>query len=51
MKGTDEIKFSHGGHLYAINDDENSVHVFKFFHGDRPENYIFRGHENKVINI
>ena len=51
MKGTDEIKFSHGGHLFAVNDDENGVHLFKFFHGDRPENYVFRGHENKVTSI
>jgi WD40 repeat protein len=51
VKGCDVIQFSHGGNLYAINDDENGVHIFKFFHGDRPENYIFRGHENKVVGI
>ena len=31
IRGVDEIKFSHGGHLFALNDNENRVHVFKFF--------------------
>jgi len=51
MKGADEIKFAHGGHLFAVNDDDNAVHIFKFFHGDKPENYTFRGHESKVSSI
>ena len=34
-----------------MNDNENRVHVFRFFQGERPDSYCFYGHENKVVSI
>ena len=31
VRGCSEIQFSNGGHLFAINDDDGTIHVYKFW--------------------
>ena len=51
IKGCTEIQFSHGGHLYAINDEDNNIQVFKFWQNERPAEWIFSGHQSPVRSI
>jgi cilia- and flagella-associated protein 57 len=47
IKGCHEVSFAHGGHLFAaINDKVILVH--NFWTCERPANYQFNAHMNKV---
>lgn len=35
IRGCTEIQFANGGHLYALNDEEGNVHVFRFWQNER----------------
>jgi len=45
VKQSREIKFSHGGHLFACA-NSNMIHVYKFYHPENPMN--FKGHHGMI---
>lgn len=47
IKGCHEISFAHGGHLFAAINDK-IINVYNFWTCDRPNNYQFNAHLNKV---
>lgn len=47
IKGCHEIAFAHGGHLFAAINDK-IINVYNFWTCDRPTNYQFNAHLNKV---
>ena len=49
IRACTEIQFSHGGHLYAVADDEFKIMIFNFFTGICPEEYQFIGHHKGII--
>ena len=51
VRGCTEISFSNGGHLYAVNDEENNIQVFKFWQNELMPNGVFTGHESPVKSI
>lgn len=50
IKGVREIKFSNGGHLFAIADNFN-IKVFRFYTATCPEKYIFKEHLGRVKSV
>lgn len=50
IKGCKEIKFSNGGHLFAIA-NSNIVQIYQFYTGETPPNFLFRGHSGKIKTI
>jgi WD40 repeat protein len=51
IRGCTEISFSNGGHLYAINDEENNIQVFKFWQNERPLEWVFTAHTGLIKSI
>jgi len=51
IRGTTEIQFSNGGHLFALNDDDCGVQVFQFWQHRRIKNGLFKEHSSKVKQI
>lgn len=51
QKGCREVRFSHGGHLFACATSPNSIHVYNFYTGDCPQNMQCSGHMSKVRGI
>lgn len=51
VRGCTEISFAHGGHLFAVNDEEHNVHVVRFWEAIRPFEYKFSAHTGKVKSI
>ena len=51
IKGCQEIKFSHGGHLFACVANLKDVYVYDFYSTDNPVMMQFVGHVNKVRAI
>jgi len=47
IKACREIRFSNGGHLFACA-NQHSIEVFRFYTGERPEEYVFKEHQGKV---
>jgi len=47
IKGCHEIQFSHGGHLLAAV-NEKTINVYNFWTCEKPSDYAFIGHLNKV---
>lgn len=47
IKGCHEIQFANGGHLFAAINDK-VINVYNFWTCDRPTNYQFNAHLNKV---
>jgi len=47
IKSCREIKFSHGGHLFAAT-NTNSINVFKFYTAENPPELTFKIHLGKV---
>ncbi|CAI2371694.1 unnamed protein product [Moneuplotes crassus] len=47
IKGCHEIQFSNGGHLFAAINDK-VINVYNFWTCERPTNYQFNAHLNKV---
>ncbi len=43
VRGCTEIQFSNGGHLFAINDDDGAVSIYKFWQHERVEHGVFAG--------
>ena len=40
IRGCTEIQFSHGGHLFVLNDENGTISVFKFWQNERiPQEY------------
>lgn len=50
IKYCKEIKFSHGGHLFACQNGSN-IQVFKFYTAETPQSYLFKGHDSFVRSI
>ena len=48
VRGCTEVSFSNGGHLFAFNDEENRVNVFKFWQMERHEYGTLQGHEGPI---
>ena len=50
MKNCSEIRFSHGGHMFAAG---NSTHtqIFNFYTIFSPPEFLCKGHSGKIINI
>jgi WD40 repeat protein len=47
IKACREIKFSHGGHLFAASNG-HLIQVFNFYTGENPPHMQFKGHSGKV---
>ena len=47
LKQCHEIKFAHGGHLFACSVGV-AIHIFNFYTGDCPSNMICKGHVHRV---
>ena len=50
IKGSREVKFSNGGHLFAFFVN-NTVYVYKFYKAECPHEYIFKEHTGKIRAI
>jgi len=50
LKGCKEIRFCNGGHLVAVASG-NVVHVFNFYTGECPPNFIFKGQETNITSL
>lgn len=50
VKNCREISFSHGGHYFACQNAAN-IQVYKFYTGESPENFVFKGHTGVVKSI
>ena len=48
QKGCGEIKFSHGGHLFATIKDQTQIWVYNFYTQECSEKMKFHGHVQKV---
>ena len=48
IKGCTEIRFAHGGHLFACAANQKDIHVFNFYTTDCPVTMQFTGHVNRV---
>jgi WD40 repeat protein len=44
------IKFSHGGHFFAVS-EQNDVRVFRFFTGESTPSLTFSWHKAQIIDI
>lgn len=51
LKYCGEIKFSHGGHLFACVVNHNTVYVYNFYTHECPPSMIFTGHVLKIRSI
>ena len=51
IKGCTEIQFSQGGNLYALNDEDHNIQVFKFWQNERPAHWVFSGHNSPIRSI
>ena len=51
IKGCQEIKFSHGGHLFACAANFKDIFVYDFYTTDCPITMQFTGHVNRVRSI
>ena len=49
LKGCAEIKFAHGGHLFACVVNQKDVFVFNFYTHECPPSMIFTGHHVQKI--
>ena len=50
IKNCREIAFSHGGQYFACQNASN-ITVFKFYTGESPSEFFFRGHNNFIKSI
>jgi len=50
MKGCHEVKFSHGGHLFAAAYN-NTIFVYNFYTGESPPHFVCKGHVQRVRAI
>ena len=51
IRGCTEIQFSNGGHLYALNDEDGNIQVFRFWQNERIPDGVFQGHSGPVQSI
>jgi WD40 repeat protein len=51
LKSCQEIKFSHGGHLFACAVGQSAIHIFNFYTAECPQNMKCSGHVSKVRSI
>jgi len=51
LRGCKEIKFSHGGHLFACASNPNLIHIYNFYTMECPDYYICSGHHSSVRGI
>ena len=50
LKSCKDIHFCNGGHMVAVSSG-NIIHVFNFYTGECPPNYIFKGQETNITSI
>ena len=50
MKTCREVRFSHGGHLFAATSG-HTIQVFNFYTVENPPDFHFKGHSGKVSSI
>lgn len=50
IKACREVRFSHGGHMFAAANG-NVIHVYNFYTADNPPHMIYKGHPNRVKAI
>ena len=50
MKTCREVRFSHGGHLFAASNG-HVIQVFNFYTAENPAEFHFKGHSGKVSSI
>lgn len=50
VKACREIRFSNGGHLFALA-NQYQINVYRFFTADCPSEYIFKEHTGKVKSL
>ena len=48
IKSCTEVKFSHGGHLFACVAKTNEIHVYNFYTADCPVSQQYPGHQGTV---
>lgn len=48
VKGCHEIRFAHGGHLFALAREQN-IYVYNFYTGDQPSIYAYEGAHTQVV--
>ena len=51
IKGCSEIKFSHGGHMFACIANSKDINVFNFYTSECPPTMMFGGHSQKIKSI
>ena len=51
VKGCNEIRFSNGGHLFAIVVNEKNIHVYNFYTYECSEKMQFQDHTQRVMCI
>ena len=47
IKNCREVRFSHGGHLFACQSGISNVSVYKFYTAERPDEFFFKCCEDK----
>lgn len=48
-KGYKEIRYSNGGHLFAVaSGNPQTINVYNFYTGENPSYLVFKGHSGKV---
>ena len=50
MKSVREIRFSNGGHMFAVGVG-NCSHIYNFYTAENPPNLQCKGHGGKIMNI
>eukprot|EP01022_Parablepharisma_sp_SALTPOND_P025396 TRINITY_DN591_c0_g1_i1.p3 TRINITY_DN591_c0_g1~~TRINITY_DN591_c0_g1_i1.p3 ORF type:complete len:798 (+),score=196.47 TRINITY_DN591_c0_g1_i1:7684-10077(+) len=50
LKSCKEIRFCNGGHLVAAASG-NTIHIFNFYTGECPPNFVFKGQETNITSI
>ena len=50
IKNCKEIKFCNGGHMVAAASG-NTIHIFNFYTGECPPNFVFKGQETNITSI
>jgi len=51
IKACREIRFSHGGHLFAAAYGNNSTYVYNFYTRENPPHFQCKGHIQKVRSV
>ena len=51
VKNCNDIRFSHGGHMFALVNNEKTIHVYNFYTYECTERMKFQGHIARITSI